>query len=253
MRLNFNMNIPEKNNRLIVDGHLDTHGVLSYEMQPVVDSLTSSVFGYELLFRGEHPADWKDIDYHLLNYLGNIKNDYKLFINISNDGLLQIDNRLFEEAAALNNIIIELSESETSIDSYNQIARKVNCLSSTGVTFALDDFGSGHDGFHRLYALNSVSIIKLDGSLIQSALARKDAMRTLTSLVEQWNNDGILSVAECIESKELYECAKFLGVDLMQGWYIDNILNNPNKTLSNPVTKIQNYSFIDSYSRLKFG
>lgn len=225
----------EKNHHISIVSNVRHACTLNFELQPIVFPKTSRVFGYELLYRGLVPANWSDVDVSVIQHFLKEKRSETLFINLSNEGLLRIDEREFVEASKNNNLIFELSESHADNATYQKISEKVNSLASQGLRFALDDFGIGLDGLHRLYSLNSVSVIKIDGSLIQAALIRSDAQNTLRSLIQHWDRANIQSVAECIENTDLYDCAKSLGVTLLQGWHVDSLvsaLRAPQKSLS---------------------
>lgn len=215
----------EKNHHISIVSNVRHACTLNFELQPIAYPFNSSVFGYELLYRGLVPANWSDVDVSLIDHFRHVETSETFFVNLSNEGLLRIEESRFLEASKNNNLIFELSESHTDNATYQKISEKVNSLASQGLKFALDDFGIGRDGLHRLYSLNSVSVIKIDGSLIHAALIRADAENTLRSLIKHWDKANIQSVAECIESTDLYECAKSLGVTLMQGWHVDSLVS----------------------------
>lgn len=215
----------KKNHHISIVSNVRHACTLNFELQPIAYPNNSSIFGYELLYRGLVPANWSDVDVSLIQHFREVETTETLFINLSNEGLLRIAEHEFLDASKNNDLIFELSESHTDNATYQQISEKVNSLASQGLKFALDDFGIGRDGLHRLYSLNSVSVIKIDGSLIKAALARSDAENTLRSLIRHWDKANIQSVAECIESPDLYECAKSLGVTLMQGWHVDSLVS----------------------------
>lgn len=194
------------------------------ELQPVFDPVQEKVFGYEFLYRGAHPDRWIDVDTHVLKFLSETPlNKGTIFVNLSNEALLSLPAALFRQATTHNKVIFELSEDYAIADTFNRVADRVNSLTALGMQFALDDFGNGRDGLHRLYTLNKIACIKVDGAFIKLCMLRSDAKLALSRLVDQWKCQGMQIIAEWVESPESLAFANSVGFDLMQGWYIDEL------------------------------
>ena len=194
---------------------------LPFECQPLF-TRTGEVFGHELLYRGLLPQAWIHVDSPVLRHLGRVKLDMNLlFVNIANESLLAISDEAFILASQRNKIVFELSEVFTGSQTIHHISAKVNRLIEHGVRFALDDFGNGADGLHRLYALKRVACVKIDGTFMRLCLERKDAAIALKSLILEWKKRDIIVVAEWIETQDLLSLAHSLDIDLTQGWYVD--------------------------------
>ena len=196
---------------------------MKFRLQPIVRLHDGSAYGYEMLYRGPR-LPWTEVDRALLTYLGETDLSLpRLFINIANESLTKERIALLVDASLNTDLIVELSEAHTTAEDASQIAGTVNAAAARGVRFALDDFGCGQDGFQRLFALDSVGIIKLDGSLIRSAMVRADAAKTLRSLVNHWKTNGVVTVAECIEDEAMLDTAEAMGIDMVQGFYLDGL------------------------------
>lgn len=197
---------------------------LSYKMQPIAHSRDLRVFGYELLYAGNRPVLWSAVDAQLMHFLARDPLGLPpLFINLANETLLDCTDADLAAAALANEVIFELSEAPASAEVAARIAARVNVLAGQGVCFAIDDFGSGLDGFSRLFALDSVAVIKIDGLLLRQAQERTRAADMLSLVLSHWRSVGILTVAECIETDEQLALARDLGFDLVQGFYVDTV------------------------------
>ena len=199
---------------------------LPFELQPIMRLDTGEVFAHELLFRGERSEGiWKVVDRAVLEYF-RTKNRRKLptFINLDHGFLLDTPDSLLLEVMKHNQVYFELSEELVSADVFESVSMKVNRLSAQGITFAIDDFGSGLDGLSRLYALDRVACIKVDGKLFQQAHKRKHARESLRNMVNHWNKSGFLTIAEWVESPDLMAFAMETGFGLAQGFQVDAFL-----------------------------
>jgi len=196
-----------------------------FELQPILLLEREQVYGYEVLFRGARPERWSDIDSAVLSHFSTgARNLPRLFINLSNESLLDTSSAIFLAAAAQNDLVFELSETITDANLLPAITDKVNELAASGLLFAIDDFGSGFDGLKRLYSFNSIAAVKIDGGLLMTAMRRPDAAQAMCSLIQHWQSGAIMTIAECIEDQEVMDFAKGMGVQLVQGWHIDALV-----------------------------
>jgi EAL domain-containing protein (putative c-di-GMP-specific phosphodiesterase class I) len=194
------------------------------EMQPIVQIDDGRVKAWELLYRGPQPADWTKVDAAVLRFLSTPRALPPIFINLSNDSLIAHDASAFFNVAIANDVTFELSEAVSGYADRDAIAAKVNELIDGGARVALDDFGAGRDGLERLYALRDVAAVKIDREFVLTCMRRQDARRMLAMLVSQWRRDGIKSIAEGIETGEMFAFAKAIDVDCVQGYFVDGLV-----------------------------
>lgn len=195
--------------------------LLRFEAQPIMSLQGDDVIGHELLYRGAHPGSWSDVDAALIAYLQAPRAHALLFINLSNQGLLNASIDELVRASTSNSVIFELSESVLEYAQRAHIAAKVNELIGQGVRVAIDDFGAGRDSLERLYELGPTTAVKIDRMFLQTCARRSDAASTLQHLLQQWRGAGVMSIAEGVETAALYEFAREVGCDMVQGWHID--------------------------------
>ncbi len=215
--------------------------------QPIVDCKTDNIVAYEVLAR-LHTLDGKiqpatefvdSIEKHGLSQLFNqtiIEQALRkqkaaqsngiyvsLFINLStqtiyNHNLLDYaQNLCLELDISPNNIIFEILEHEAIID-IDIMKKTLNHLNSLGFYFALDDFGTGYNSFHYLREL-PFKYVKLDGSFVKGIIDTKVNYTLVKNIVHLCRELGIKTVAEYVESEEILNAVKSLGVDYAQGYY----------------------------------
>lgn len=110
------------------------------------------------------------------------------------------------ESAALNN----LSES-------SELIMKMKAL---GVRFAVDDFGSGYASYSYLTQL-PIDFVKIDGSFCLNIDQEPINQTVVRSITEISHIMGMKVIAEFVETKEAMECLRDIGVDMVQGYYLD--------------------------------
>lgn len=195
-----------------------------FEAQPIMAIEGSRVVGHELLYRGTSAAAWPDVDAAVLRYLQTTQDLPLLFVNLSNQGLMEASSDELQVAARKNGVVFELSESVSGYEQHEAIAAKVNALIDQGLRFAIDDFGTGRDSLERVYELAPTAAIKVDRNFLLTCASRADAAKTLSYLVAQWRDAGVWSIAEGIETRDLLQFATSVGVDMVQGWYVDALI-----------------------------
>lgn len=115
-------------------------------------------------------------------------------------------------------LCFEIAEADLSV-SLARGRRTVERLRSEGCRFALDDFGSGAASFQSLKSL-PVDFVKIDGEYV-GGLADDEMDRALVGAVHDVASSiGIPTVAECVETADLLEVVRALGVDFAQGHHL---------------------------------
>ena len=114
-------------------------------------------------------------------------------------------------------IVIEITEQE-GVENFQKLAKIVKKLKSMGVLIAIDDFGSGYANYAHILEIKP-DYIKIDGSLIQNILTDNDSKILVQSIVRFAKELNITTVAEFVESQEIFELLREYGVDEFQGYY----------------------------------
>jgi diguanylate cyclase (GGDEF)-like protein/PAS domain S-box-containing protein len=98
-----------------------------------------------------------------------------------------------------------------------EIREFINSLRAMGFRFALDDFGTGFTSFRYLKVLD-VDLVKIDGEYVKDLVTDADDRLFVKSMVQLCDGLGIETIGEFVETKEVMELLKELGVGAGQGW-----------------------------------
>jgi diguanylate cyclase (GGDEF)-like protein len=148
----------------------------------------------------------------------------KLFINLSSQeiqgrGVLGFAEQMCRELdVAPQNIVFELLERDA-IGDMTRMRKFLTELRRSGFSFALDDFGSGYNSFHYLRELH-FEFVKLDGDFVRNILVSKIDHALVRNLSHLCRDLGMLMVAEFVESQEIMDALKDMGVNYAQGFHL---------------------------------
>ncbi|WP_167511299.1 EAL domain-containing protein [Pseudobutyrivibrio xylanivorans] len=120
--------------------------------------------------------------------------------------------------------LINLEITETnSLRSKESLYKNMQKLEAHGLSFSLDDFGSGSSNLNYIVDM-PVNIVKLDKHLSEEYYDNKKAQAIVTAVIEMAHSMGIKIIAEGIETAEEFNTMKTLGVDYIQGFYFSKPL-----------------------------
>lgn len=116
-------------------------------------------------------------------------------------------------------ICFEITET-AAIANLRSATKLIKDLKSIGCKFALDDFGSGLSSFGYLKNLK-VDYLKIDGSFIKDIDKDSTDLAMVQSINSIGHVMGLKTIAEFVESETILEKLRDIGVDYVQGYYID--------------------------------
>ncbi len=212
-----------------------------YHFQPIVSAKTGSIYAYEALMRSG--PDAKISPTAILNYaelLGKTYDverltfrnvmevinqnldsfaDKKMFINsIPKVTLKDNDFRMLVKdfPSVLSHVVIEFTEqTELTEEQLNAIRCRAK---ENGFKVAIDDYGTGYSNVTNL--LNYMpDYVKIDRNLISGIEGDSKKQYFVANIVEFARENGFLSLAEGVETKEEMDTVIRIGVDLIQGYY----------------------------------
>lgn len=114
-------------------------------------------------------------------------------------------------------ITLEITE-RMAINSPEHMQHHMEELGRMGVSFAMDDYGTGNSNCASLIKL-PFREIKIDKEIVWEAFKSETARVVLESEIRTIQKLGIPLVIEGIEEKEQSEAMEKLGVDFIQGYY----------------------------------
>lgn len=149
--------------------------------------------------------------------------DLKVSVNIpvtivlENEFLSKIKS-LINKHKIINGIILEITEN-IFLSDYERLSRLMNSLQNLGLSFSIDDFGTGHSSLSRLRQL-PVSELKIDKSFVIDMLNNKDDEVIVKSTIELAQNLGIRICAEGVETADVMQKLNHWRCDIVQGFHI---------------------------------
>ena len=90
-------------------------------------------------------------------------------------------------------------------------------VKALGCKLALDDFGSGMSSFSYLKTL-PVDYLKIDGSFVRDVLSNPVDREIVEAINAVARRMGISTIAEFVETREICDCLKQMGVQFAQGF-----------------------------------
>ncbi len=115
-------------------------------------------------------------------------------------------------------LVIEVEESPILSDS-SWGNRSISRLRQMGCRVAIDDFGTGYASYMRLKEVQA-DILKIDGSFICNMLDSSLDYQIIESIYRIARLKRMKVVAKSVESNEVAEALKKMGIDYLQGYAI---------------------------------
>jgi|HubBroStandDraft_5_1064220.scaffolds.fasta_scaffold29304_2 EAL domain-containing protein (putative c-di-GMP-specific phosphodiesterase class I) len=220
--------------------------------QPLIDSVTSQVYGYEALTRGPSnsalhaplPLIQAATQAGRLFELDLVCRELairrfqelalpgKLFLNVNPLSLMEPTFRpgetlrlLSEVGLPPSRVVIEITEQQP-LDDYDVLKAAVAHYTTAGFEIAIDDLGAGYAGL-RLWSELRPSYVKIDHHFIENISTdnvKREFVRSIGGMAARL---GCKVVAEGIETAEDYAVVQSLGVRLHQGYHLARPLSEP--------------------------
>ena len=132
---------------------------------------------------------------------------------------IQLTSIISQAAIDMNLIIFEITET-AAINNYQTVKTFMDNIKAYGCQFSLDDFGSGMSSYGYLRTL-PIDYIKVDGSFITRMMDSELDFTIVKSICEISEQLNVKTVAEFVESEDIYNKVKDMGFDYAQGYFIE--------------------------------
>ena len=230
----------EKKEIELVEKILDEN-LLEYYFQPIIKVSDGEIYSYEALMRSatkQRISPLKIIKYAgILERLQDVEcatfinvlelleerreefGDKKVFIN-SIPGVRVRDNDVSKITELLtkynDSVVVELTEEaemqEEDLERLQQMIRDI------GLETAVDDYGTGYSNVSNLLRYQP-NYVKIDRSLLSEIQFHNQKQHFVREIIEFCHENGILALAEGVETSEELRTVIHLGADLIQGFY----------------------------------
>ena len=138
--------------------------------------------------------------------------------SLSDRSFLDFLLKVVEDPLVARGLCFEITETAV-ITNLSQTVHFMRELKMRGCRFALDDFGSGLSSFHYLKHL-PVDFLKIDGQFVANAPHDPVDRSMVEAICQVGRALGIATVAEKVESAEVFALLGQMGVDYAQGYHI---------------------------------
>ena len=226
--------------------------VLQTLYQPLIDSVSSQVYGYEALTRGPSNSALHaplpliqaatqagrlfELDLvcreQAIRRFQELELPGKLFLNVNPLSLMEPTFRpgetlrlLSEVGLSPERVVIEITEQQP-LDDYGVLKSAVAHYTEAGFEIAIDDLGAGYAGL-RLWSELRPTYVKIDHHFIENISGDRVKREFVRSIGEMATRLECQVVAEGIETEEDYQTVQRLGVRLHQGYHLARPLAQP--------------------------
>ncbi len=125
------------------------------------------------------------------------------------------------ESSSIDNERLCFEVTETSaIENIEKAIAFISEIRNLGCSFSLDDFGTGFSSYEYLKRL-PVDHLKIDGVFVKNIVNSPDDYAVVKSITEIGHYMGKKIIAEFVESDEIRDLLKEIGVDYAQGFGVD--------------------------------
>jgi diguanylate cyclase (GGDEF)-like protein/PAS domain S-box-containing protein len=110
------------------------------------------------------------------------------------------------------------------LDNVKQAQRFIEVLHGIGCEFSLDDFGSGMGSFSSLKHL-PIDYLKIDGMYTHNVQTDEVNQEMVAAMIKLARTMEFRVVAEQVERQEDFDWLRDVGVDYVQGYFVDRPVN----------------------------
>ena len=132
-----------------------------------------------------------------------------------NELLTELSDILAEHEVNPTSLILEITE-RLAVADFDATRDYMSAIKAMGCRFAIDDFGVGFGSFNYLKQLPA-DYVKIDGAFIRELATNKDDQILVEALARVAKGFGKKTVAEYVETEDVFALLRDYGVDYAQG------------------------------------
>jgi diguanylate cyclase (GGDEF)-like protein len=209
--------------------------------QPIVSTQTGRIEKYETLVRmidesaniippldflktaqktRLYPQITRTVVEHACNTFKSRKEEFSINLSIRDildPGTVRFIEETIVQTDTAHRIVFEILESE-GIDNFDSVIHFIHRMKKLGSKIAIDDYGTGYSSLENILRLD-VDYIKIDGSLIRNINTDPKHAIVLNSIADFASKLGIKTIAEYVESEEIFNHIKSIDITYSQGYY----------------------------------
>ena len=179
-----------------------------YGLTPRIDRW---VVGKTLEWLAQHPKELARLQFCCINLSG---------LSLAEEAFREfVIEALATTGVPGEKLVFEVTET-AAISQLGVATRFFEALHEYGCRFALDDFGTGLSSFAYLKNL-PVDFLKIDGVFIRDIVSDPVDHAMVKSINDMGHVLGIGTIAECVENEATLKKLQEIGVDHVQGFFID--------------------------------
>lgn len=208
---------------------LRSDGIEMYDLLVrMLDEQGNSVLPSEFLPAAERNNMMKSIDRFMIRSAIDFCKESevdRVFVRLSKQSVLDtttlpwMDQEFDKHEFDCTRLVMQIPERDAAkhIKQTREIVKK---LRKIGIGFALEHYGVDREKFQILDILKP-DYIKVDGELMHSLTTDKEVQKSVESIVRAANERNIKSIAERVENANAMAVLFQLGLDYMQGHYVN--------------------------------
>jgi diguanylate cyclase (GGDEF)-like protein len=208
---------------------LRSDGIEMYDLLVrMLDEQGNSVLPSEFLPAAERSNMMKNIDRFMIKSAIDFCKDSeadRVFVRLSKQSVLDpttlpwMDQEFDKHEFDCTRLVVQIPERDAA-KHIKQTRAIVNKLRKIGVGFALEHYGVDREKFQILDILKP-DYIKVDGELMHSLMTDKETQQSVEKIVRAAHERNIKSIAERVENANAMAVLFQLGLDYMQGHYVN--------------------------------
>ena len=169
------------------------------------------VVGYMLDWLRESASRAEQLGGVCINLSGNSLNDESL--------LEFVYDKLSQKDAPIERLWFEITEA-AAINDLQGVAEFIEEMKELGCRFCLGNFGSGPSSYQYMRSL-PVDLVKLDGAFTAQVASSQTDRAMVASMVEMAHYMKREVIASQVETREVLDALRQLGVDYAQGYVVE--------------------------------